>query len=305
MKNDFHQTSTQLNQIFSQLVQVSDEIVKTSSNIIPQHLPIEQANLEKASIKEFVLTIKKNSENVQQACSFADQSKTVAEKGDNIVNQAIDVIQQIEQSSKQISDITSVIDEIAFQTNLLALNAAVEAARAGEAGKGFAVVADEVRTLAQRTAQASKTIKTLIMNSNQHVQEGVKRVDDTRHILQEIVDCIHKIAGIISDMAYMSSKQSSDIEQISNSISQIDKMNQTNTSFVQQSTLIASSLKEQTSQLKSLTDFFKCENSAKEATFEKDAYSFMKKETKNVEKKQEGTKVKKYPKKDIKKALKE
>ena len=92
---------------------------------------------------------------------------------------------QIEQSSKQITDIIGVIDEIAFQTNLLALNAGVEAARAGDAGKGFAVVASEVRALAQRSSEAAEEIKTLIKASSEHVGSGVKFVGESGQALQQ------------------------------------------------------------------------------------------------------------------------
>ena len=99
-------------------------------------------------------------------------AKAAAEDGGRVVEAAIGAMGQIEQSSKQITDIIGVIDEIAFQTNLLALNAGVEAARAGDAGKGFAVVASEVRALAGRSSNAAKEIKSLIKASGEHVELG-------------------------------------------------------------------------------------------------------------------------------------
>ena len=123
-------------------------------------------------MEEISATVKKNAENAQQANQFAGGTREVADRGGQVVAQAVEAMARIEESSRKISDIIGVIDEIARQTNLLALNAAVEAARAGEAGRGFAVVASEVRSLAQRSSQAAKDIKDLITNSNGQVQGG-------------------------------------------------------------------------------------------------------------------------------------
>ena len=117
--------------------------------------------------------MRKNAERAQQASEFAAKTRTVADRGGDVVNQAMGAMSRIEESSREISDIINLIDEIARQTNLLALNAAVEAARAGEAGRGFAVVASEVRNLAQRSSEAAKGIRDLITSSSGRVQEGV------------------------------------------------------------------------------------------------------------------------------------
>src|SRR5690349_3094639 len=115
---------------------------------------------------------------------------------------------KIEGSSRKMADIISVIDEIASQTNLLALNAAGEAARAGEAGRGFAVVATEVRSLAQRSSQAAKDINELITNSSDQVKDGVELVNRAGSALNEIVDSIKGVAGIVADIASASAEQS-------------------------------------------------------------------------------------------------
>ena len=117
-----------------------------------------------ASMEEMSATVKKNAENAQQANQLTAGTRDVADRGGQVVAEAVKAMSRIEESSAKISDIIGVIDEIARQTNLLALNAAVEAARAGEAGRGFAVVASEVRSLAQRSSQAAKDIKDLIVN---------------------------------------------------------------------------------------------------------------------------------------------
>ena len=125
-----------------------------------------------ATMEQLAATVKQNADNAAQANQLAAVSMEVAQRGGQTVGQVVQTMQGISDSSKRIADIVSVIDGIAFQTNILALNAAVEAARAGEQGKSFAVVAGEVRTLAQRAAQAAKEIKTLIETSVDTVASG-------------------------------------------------------------------------------------------------------------------------------------
>jgi methyl-accepting chemotaxis protein len=140
-----------------------------------------------ASMEEISATVKHNAENAAEANRFAAGSCAVAENNSEAVTLAVAAMSRIKESSSKIADIIGIIDEIARQTNLLALNAAVEAARAGAAGRGFAVVASEVRSLAQRSAQATKDIKTLIGSSTSQVQEGVALVNRAGASLSEIV----------------------------------------------------------------------------------------------------------------------
>ena len=170
--------------------------ISTSTTDLSQRTEEQAASLEEtsASMEEISATVKKNAESAQQANQFASGTREVADRGGEVVAQAVSAMARIEESSRKISDIISVIDEIARQTNLLALNAAVEAARAGEAGRGFAVVASEVRSLAQRSSQAAKDIKDLITNSSNQVQEGVDLVNRAGESLHEIVESIKKVA---------------------------------------------------------------------------------------------------------------
>jgi methyl-accepting chemotaxis protein len=140
----------------------------------------------------------------------------------------------INDASRRIADIIGVIDEIAFQTNLLALNAAVEAARAGEHGRGFAVVASEVRNLAGRSATAAREIKALIQDSVRKVNDGSELVTRSGETLGQIVASIKTVSGLVAEIAGASREQSQGIEQIKQSVLQMDEFTQTNGTLVSQ-----------------------------------------------------------------------
>lgn len=125
-----------------------------------------------ASMEQLTATVKQNADNARQASQLAKSASDTAQHGGKVVDSVVNTMHEIADSSKKIADIISVIDGIAFQTNILALSAAVEAARAGEQGRGFAVVAGEVRNLASRSAQAAKEIKALIEDSVSRVDTG-------------------------------------------------------------------------------------------------------------------------------------
>jgi methyl-accepting chemotaxis protein len=185
-------------------------------------------------MEQIATTVKKNADNARHANDLIGTTRITADKGGEIVSNAIAAMSRIEESSRRISDIISVIDEIARQTNLLALNAAVEAARAGEAGRGFAVVASEVRSLAQRSSQAAKDIKILITNSSDQVQEGVKLVHCAGDALNDIVVSVKNVVEIVADISKASDEQSDGIDQINKALVQMDEMTQQNSALVEE-----------------------------------------------------------------------
>jgi methyl-accepting chemotaxis protein len=221
--------------------------ISMSTTDLSQRTEEQAASLEEtsASMEEMSATVKKNAENAQQANTSATATRDVADRGGQVVAQAVDAMARIEESSRKISDIIGVIDEIARQTNLLALNAAVEAARAGEAGRGFAVVASEVRSLAQRSSQAAKDIKDLITNSNTQVKDGVDLVNKVGGALTEIVDSIKLVATVISDIAAASSEQAAGIEQVNKALAQMDEVTQQNSALVEENAATAKTLEHQ------------------------------------------------------------
>jgi methyl-accepting chemotaxis protein len=166
-----------------------------------------------------------------------------------VVGETIAAINQIEQSSSQITRIIGVIDEIAFQTNLLALNAGVEAARAGDAGRGFAVVATEVRALAQRSAGAAKEIKGLIETSAQAVGRGVELAGVTGDSLNDIVEQVIAVAERVEDIAQAASEQSRGLEEVNIAISNLDTVTQQNAAVADDNNRTAVTLKDEADNL--------------------------------------------------------
>jgi methyl-accepting chemotaxis protein len=222
----------------------------------------QAASLEEtaSSMEELASTVKQNAENAKQANQMALTAADVAVKGGNVVQQVVDTMNAINESSRKIVDIISVIDGIALQTNILALNAAVEAARAGEQGRGFAVVASEVRNLAQRSAAAAKEIKSLIGDSVEKVEDGSKQVVEAGKTMDEIVTSVKRVTDIMSEIAAASLEQSSGIEQVNTAVSQMDEVTQQNAALVEQAAAAAESLEEQASTLSETVDQFRLDS---------------------------------------------
>jgi methyl-accepting chemotaxis protein len=238
--------------------------IASGSNDLSSRTESQASSLEEtaASMEEMTGTVKGNAENAREASQYSEEARDVAEKGGKVVTSAIEAMTAIEQSSQKIADIISVIDEIAFQTNLLALNAAVEAARAGEAGKGFAVVASEVRSLAGRSASASKEIKALIQDSVEQVQNGSQLVNNTGNTLQDIITSVSKVAEIVGGIASASQEQAIGINQINTAVSQMDEMTQQNAALVEQTNAAVHSLAGKGRELEELIAFFTVDDSS-------------------------------------------
>ena len=197
-----------------------------------------------ASMEELGATVKQNAENASQANQLAASASVVAVRCGDVVNQVVETMQGINESSRRIGDIISVIDGIAFQTNILALNAAVEAARAGEQGRGFAVVATEVRSLAGRSAEAAKQIRALISASVARVEEGSVLADKAGATMTEVVGSINRVASIVGEISLASAEQSSGVAQVGEAVGHMDQATQQNAALVEQSAAAAASLKQ-------------------------------------------------------------
>ncbi|MFT7772257.1 methyl-accepting chemotaxis protein [Roseateles sp.] len=202
-----------------------------------------------ATMDELSSTVRNNADNARQANQLALGASNVAKQGGEVVGQVVETMRGINESSRKIADILGVIDGIAFQTNILALNAAVEAARAGEQGRGFAVVAGEVRTLAQRSAEAAKEIKALIGTSVERVELGTAQVDKAGATMTEIVNAIRRVSDIVGEISSASSEQATGVGQVSDAITQMDKVTQQNAALVEEGAAAAISLRDQAAAL--------------------------------------------------------
>ncbi|MBB3822770.1 PAS domain S-box-containing protein [Xanthomonas arboricola] len=244
------QSGRQLGEVAQTLSQAAGEIVQSNDNL-SRRTEQQAAALEEtaSSMEEMTSIVRKNAEGARQANTLASGAASTAQQGGELVNGVVDTMTQIEASSRKIGEIITVIDGIAFQTNILALNAAVEAARAGEQGRGFAVVASEVRSLAQRCTNAAKEIRDLIADSGAKVKQGAEQVAVAGQTMQELLASVSRVNQIMGDIANASAEQSAGIEQINQSIIQMDTATQQNASLVDTMAASARALEDQASLL--------------------------------------------------------
>ncbi len=204
--------------------------VSGSSQTLAEGASEQAASLEEtsASLEEISSMTKRNAESASKAKTLANQTRQAAETGAGSMAEMKRAMHGIKESSANIAKIVKTIDEIAFQTNILALNAAVEAARAGEAGAGFAVVAEEVRSLAQRSAQSAKETATKIEDSVTRSEAGVQISVKVAESFDEIVAKARQVDELVAEIASASNEQTQGIGQVTTAVSQMDKVTQTN-----------------------------------------------------------------------------
>ena len=166
--------------------------------------------------------------------SFSSSVTKSANDGEKLANQTTVAMDEINTQVNLINDAISIIDQIAFQTNILSLNAAVEAATAGEAGKGFAVVAAEVRNLASRSAEAAKEIKTIVENATKKANQGKEIANYMISGYKELNENISQTINLISDIEMSSKEQLMGIEQINDAVTQLDQQTQQNAAVASQ-----------------------------------------------------------------------
>jgi methyl-accepting chemotaxis protein len=218
--------------------------IRKASDDLARRTEVQSANLEEASasVGEITSTVARTSADAERADQAAAQARTEALQGQQISREAVDAMNNIARSSREVVEIINVIDGIAFQTNLLALNAGVEAARAGESGKGFAVVASEVRALAQRAAEAAKDISGRIHGSVAEVSKGVELVASAGSALERINQRIGEVSDLVSTIAAAAVQQAQSLNQVNAVVLELDQVTQQNAAMVEEASAAARSL---------------------------------------------------------------
>ncbi len=265
LRIDFNAATDQLQKMLVHIsVNAQTILGKTDDSMnaarhLAQRTERQAASLEEtsASLGQMSETLRDGAQRTANAREAVFRAKTHAEDCGQIARQALSAMNEIETSSKQITQIVSVIDQIALQTNLLALNAGVEAARSGDAGKGFAVIAQEVRALAQHSAQAAKEINGLINVSRTQVDQGVELVARTSEGLTQIADQTAEAGNLVAKIAENAQDQANGLNHISTAVGQIDQFTQQNAAMVEESTAANEALADETRDLVKLISRFK------------------------------------------------
>ena len=230
-------TMADLGKIIGEVASASDDLSQRTAN---QAASLEQTA---AAVHELSVNVASSAENTAEADQVAANAAQTAMEGARTVQEASGAMTRIQTSSDQITRIIGLIDDIAFQTNLLALNAGVEAARAGSAGRGFSVVAEEVRVLAGNASGAARQITELVSNSSKEVATGVDLIDNAGRNLQAIVDSFEKVSSLTATIATASGEQSTALSEVNSAVSQMDTVTQQNAAMVEQTTAAASMMR--------------------------------------------------------------
>jgi CHASE3 domain sensor protein len=242
------------------LTEGAQQVASASGQLSATSQQLAEGNSEQASsieetsstLEESASMVSQNSENTRQAAILAAQTKASSDKGNNDMHEMMNSMNEIKKSSDQIAKIIKVIDDIAFQTNMLALNAAVEAARAGDAGMGFAVVAEEVRNLAQRSAQAAKDTAAIIETNITLSENGVGVAKKVGESLAEITVQAKKVNELLDEIAAASQEQAQGISQINKAITQMEAVTQQNAANAEESASASEELSAQAGNLREI-----------------------------------------------------
>jgi methyl-accepting chemotaxis protein len=249
-----HGINASAGQVATGSKQVSDSTQMLAQGSTEQASAIEEVT---ASLEQISAQTNQNAVNASKANELALDAKEDAIRGNSQMKDMVNAMNEINDSSSNISKIIKVIDEIAFQTNILSLNAAVEAARAGQYGKGFAVVAQEVRNLAARSASAAKETTSLIEDSIKKVEAGSNIANETAMALNKIVEVVSKATNLVGEIAIASNEQAAGIAQVNQAIMEVSQVVQANSTTSEENATSSEELSNQAEMLKELVSKFR------------------------------------------------
>jgi methyl-accepting chemotaxis protein len=265
LKSALNASLESINDILSQVTMAVDQVTAGSQQVSQASQSLSQGATEQASsleeitssITEVSSQTKQNTDNAIQVNGLAKTARDDAEQGNNQMKDLVAAMSDINKSAEEIRKIVKAIDDISFQINLLALNANVEAARAGKYGKGFAVVAEEVRNLAVRSANSVKETTRMVDDTIANIERGNGLVTVTAKQLDSIVGGAANVAGLAEQVSAASKEQALGLEQVATGLNQIDQVTQANTASAEESASAAEELSSQSQQLKAMLTRFK------------------------------------------------
>jgi methyl-accepting chemotaxis protein len=254
--------SSPVNEITASLNQIAENVSGSSNQIAESSLQLadgasgQVSSIEEisTSLEELNVTAKHNADNAQESNSLSSEVYKTTAAGLESMDSFMQAMERINQGNRDVAKVAKAIEEIAFQTNLLALSAAIEAARSGEAGKDFTVVAKEIRSLAQRASEQSRSASKLIVESKKKTEYGNKQAEETNNVLKTILDCSEKVSDLINQISIAGKEQSLGISQISTTVSGMEKVVMQNSASSEEFASASRSLFSQAINMKSLVN---------------------------------------------------
>ena len=263
--NSFNDMKSKFSQMIKEILMSSEEIANAANELyqgsedLAKRTEYQASSLEEtaSSMEEMASTIKSSAQNSVDGNNVMISSRNAVAEGGSVIADTAKMIEEVYESSAKIRDITKVIENIAFQTNILALNASVEAARAGDQGRGFAVVASEVRNLAQNSQASAKDITVLIEDIYEKINKSAEMARHSQEIFTDIEMKIEETSKIMSDISQTAIEQEAGVDQVNVAVTKMDNITQQNAALVEQSAAAAKSLLDQANNLEDLVSFFK------------------------------------------------